>query len=297
MSDPETTLRAAIAAVRTWSRGDERAPHKPLLVLFALGRLQRGEPRLVRFLELEAPFTKLLREFGPTRRTLHASYPFWRLQRDGLWDVPGGEALRARQSNTDPPVSELRRATGGFPLEVDAVLRANPALVTEIAVEVLRDHFPATVHQDVLAAVGLDIGVSRAFRAPRRDPKFREAVLRAYLYRCAVCGLDAHLDGMSVGLEAAHVHWHCHAGPDAVENGLSLCPLHHKALDMGLIGLTSDNEVAVSSRLHGGEAVEAQLGRFHGRALVGPFHGQAAIAASFASWHRREVFKEPSRSG
>lgn len=296
MTDPETTLRAAVDAIRTWSRGDERAPHKPLLLLYALGRVQRGEPRLVPFLEVEEPLTQLLREFGPTRRSLHPSYPFWRMQRDGLWDVPGGEALRARQSNTDPPVSELRRASGGFPPEIDTVLRTNPALVTQIAEAVLRDHFPASVHQDVLSAVGLDIEVSRMVRARSRDPKFREAVLRAYLYRCAVCGLDAHLDGMSVGLEAAHVHWHCHAGPDAVENGLSLCALHHKALDMGLIGLSSANDVAVSSRLHGGEAVEAQLGRFHGRALVGPFHGHAPIAASFASWHRREVFKEPARS-
>jgi putative restriction endonuclease len=29
--------------LNVWSRGDQRAPHKPLLVLYALGRWSRGE--------------------------------------------------------------------------------------------------------------------------------------------------------------------------------------------------------------------------------------------------------------
>jgi putative restriction endonuclease len=30
-------------ALNVWSRGDQRAPHKPLLVLYALGRWSRGD--------------------------------------------------------------------------------------------------------------------------------------------------------------------------------------------------------------------------------------------------------------
>lgn len=33
-----------IAGVNTWTRGTERAVHKPLLVLMILGRAQRGGP-------------------------------------------------------------------------------------------------------------------------------------------------------------------------------------------------------------------------------------------------------------
>jgi putative restriction endonuclease len=29
--------------LNTWRQGDQRAPHKPLLVLYALGRWQQGE--------------------------------------------------------------------------------------------------------------------------------------------------------------------------------------------------------------------------------------------------------------
>jgi putative restriction endonuclease len=290
-------IRAAVRAVRTWVRGDQRAPHKPLLLLYALGRVQRGEGRLVPFTTVEEPLRRLLAEFGPSRDSYHPEYPFWRLQRDDLWEVPGGSQLQQRQGNTNPLVTELRGVSGGFPPHVDAALRASPDLVRELGHEVLDAHFPPSLHESILSAVGLDldpplvVGVRRA-----RDRAFRELVLRAYGYQCAVCGLDARLDGTAIGLEAAHVHWHANRGPDTVANGLCLCPLHHKALDLGLIGLGEERRVLVSSRLHGGEAVEAHLGRFHGRALVGPLKGEAFVAELHAAWHRREVFKAPARA-
>jgi putative restriction endonuclease len=64
---------------------------------------------------------------------------------------------------------------------------------------------------DILDAVGIDleppdvVAVSRATR--RRDSVFREVVLTAYEYWCAVCGSDRQLLKESVGIEAAHVRW------------------------------------------------------------------------------------------
>ncbi len=56
-----------VAGVTVWQANGQRAPHKPLLILWALARLQRGESRLVPFTELNDPFKKLLRDFGPQR--------------------------------------------------------------------------------------------------------------------------------------------------------------------------------------------------------------------------------------
>ena len=46
----------------------------------------------------------------------------------------------------------------------------------------------------------------------RRDPCFRQRILKAYEYRCAVCGFDVRLGSISIALDAAHIrtaedHW------------------------------------------------------------------------------------------
>jgi len=57
-----------------WRQGDQRAPHKPLLVLYALGRWQRGQ-KVVAFREAEPGLTAPLREFGPPRKSDHRKRP------------------------------------------------------------------------------------------------------------------------------------------------------------------------------------------------------------------------------
>src|SRR5712672_1983569 len=75
-----------------WKQGDQRAPHKPLLVLYALGRWQSGQ-KAIGFRQTEPDLTLLLREFGPSRKSDHPEQPFWRLQRDGVWVVHAPEGL------------------------------------------------------------------------------------------------------------------------------------------------------------------------------------------------------------
>src|SRR5438270_13393870 len=91
----------------SWSRAGERAPHKPLLVLLALGEWVRGNYS-VRFSDLVKPLTELLRDFGPSRATDHPEYPFWRLQKDGVWEVTGSSAIQVGRSG-DASKRELIR--------------------------------------------------------------------------------------------------------------------------------------------------------------------------------------------
>src|SRR5581483_9922455 len=87
--------------LNVWSRGDQRAPHKPLLVLYALGRWSRGETTDIPFKQVDADLTGLLKEFGPPRQSYHPEYPFWRLENDGVWAVHATGPLTPRQSSTD----------------------------------------------------------------------------------------------------------------------------------------------------------------------------------------------------
>src|SRR5262245_43041502 len=82
-----------------WTSGDQRAPHKPLLVLYALGRFTSKEPAEIPFAEVSRDLTELLKEFGLSRKSHHPEYPFWRLQNDGVWTVTADGKPTARKGN------------------------------------------------------------------------------------------------------------------------------------------------------------------------------------------------------
>src|ERR1017187_1935683 len=132
------------SGLQTWKRGEERAPHKPLLTLQALGRLQKGDERLQEFSDLEPDLKRLLTDFGPPRQSVHPEYPFWRLQRDGIWEVTCSAGLKTRNSNTDPLKSELRklRVKGGFTETLFYTLQKHPEILRVVANSILEAHFP-----------------------------------------------------------------------------------------------------------------------------------------------------------
>jgi len=287
----------ALGKLGVWKRGGQRAPHKPLLLLLALGRLQRGEPRLVDFNDLEGPLRSLLGRFGPPRRSHHPEYPFWWLQSDGVWEVPRGEEVPRRSGGKEPLVTAVREGhlEGGLPADLDRLLRARPALVRRAAAALLEAHFPSSVHGDICTAAGLDLEDRVASTRRRRDPAFAGEVLRAYEHRCAMCGYRVTLDGASVAIEAAHVRWHAGGGPSTVDNGMALCPVHHKLFDLGALGLSEKRRVLVSSRLTDQRTPEATMEEIAGRPLLGPQRGFRPVALPHVRWHLEEVFRGPPR--
>ena len=278
-----------------WRRGGERAPHKPLLLLLALAAFQNGA-KGVAFSEIERPHTELLREFGPSRASPHPEYPFWRLRNDGVWDVEATRPMRIRASNNDVPRTELRsaHAVGSFSAEVQLALASDSSLVPRIARMLLGAHFPESLHQDLLDAVGLSLDTERLTRR-RRDPKFREAVLRAYQHRCALCGLDIRLGSVTIGLEAAHIRWHQADGPDEVSNGIALCSIHHKLFDLGAFTFVVERHIHVSERVHGSEQFDHVLLRHHGQKVAAPVRAEHQPLAVHLGWHRSQVFKAEAR--
>jgi len=288
-------LLARVDALNVWTRGSVRAPHKPLLLLLALGRLSQGQESLA-FEECEQPLEELLREFGPSGRGRpHPEYPFWHLQSDGLWTVEAKEGVSARRAGASPTRGGLRRAhaVGSFPEAIRRRLEGDPALVAEVAQRVLAAHFPESVHQDILDAVGLSLDRVTSNRRPR-DPRFRARVLVAYEYRCALCGFDLRIGSATIGLDAAHIQWHQAGGPDTEANGVALCTLHHKVFDLGAFTIDPGHRVLVSE-LANGAALEPVLLRHHGELIRRPARPDHAPASRHLDWHRRQVFKGAPR--
>jgi putative restriction endonuclease len=87
--------------INVWKRGGQRAPHKPLLLLYALSKCARDGEREIPYAEVDEKLKPLLEEFGPARKSYHTEYPFWRLQNDGIWELSDTAKLERRSSNTD----------------------------------------------------------------------------------------------------------------------------------------------------------------------------------------------------
>jgi putative restriction endonuclease len=144
---------ARLAALRLHQRDGRRSPHKPLLVLLALGRLATTGSSALPWSQAYAQLGNLIAEFGPaskTGRAQSAAYPFTRLRSDGIWvldhDVP--------MDKIGPLAAEP--TTGRFAPAVEKVLTDDPGLVASAARALVDSHFPDTVAPDVLSAVGLD---------------------------------------------------------------------------------------------------------------------------------------------
>lgn len=276
-----------------WKQGDQRTPHKPLLVLYALGRWQAGQ-KDVTFRQVEPDLTSLLREFGPPRKSDHPEQPFWRLQRDGVWTVHAPEGLALKTGDDIPRIGELRSrdVRAEFSSEVQAALAADPSLAAAIASRILERHFPESLHLDILNAVGLTLETSVTRR--KRDPAFRQRVLKAYEYRCAVCGFDVRLGSVLIALDAAHIRWHQAGGPETEDNGLALCVLHHKTFDLGAFTLR-EGVLLVSDQANGSAGFQEALMVFHGKPIRDAQHPDWRPQAKHLEWHGREVFKGEAR--
>lgn len=300
--------------IRRAQRAGVYAPHKPLLILLALGRVQRDEPRLVEFAAIDGSLQALLTEFGPSGAAKSRHYPFWHLATDGhgaLWGLNGPREVLARPAGATPNLGELRthHVQGGFPPEVDEALRKVPGLLEAVAARVLETYFPATLHADIAAAVGLDLDRPVAHLASepgvptygpaerrRRDPGFRERVLRAYEYRCCICSFDLRIGQMSAGLEAAHIQWHHVGGPDIEPNGLALCALHHKLFDLGAFTVEpAEHRVIFSQHAMAGDRSQQGELRHHGQRLLAPQQVDMRPAPPFLVWNQKNVFKAPAR--
>ena len=295
-----------VQRIRKWKRRNERAPHKPLLLLHALAQLHHDRVSRLPYDQVGPKLRGWLNEFGPQRKVQHSEQPFWRLQNDdGLWSVRSAAPIQSGQPGDG--VLRKAQAIGSLSPEFASALLGDPALMLAVARSLLLSNWPESLHSSICESVGLDLdGIEtslaqqRASELPvperRRDPEFRIKVLRAYEYRCAMCGFDGRLDSTTVGLEAAHIRWWAENGPDVIPNGLCLCAMHHQLFDRGVLGLSSDREVMVSALFIGRDrSAEAMVTSLAGRELLLPRDDNDEVAEPHRSWHEEQVFRHPAR--
>lgn len=284
--------------LRQHQHNGQRAPHKPLLVLLALGRLAATGSSALAWSDACPRLAVLLSEFGPTSKTAPtqaAAYPFTRLRSDGLWTLDRNVPMdRIGPLNSEP-------ITGRLTDPVERALEDRGVLFATVRA-LVEAEFPPTITGDVLTAVGfepdevygqpaamVDRGAT-GVAIRRRSGTWPAQILEAWDRQCAFCGYDGQLGTGSVGLEAAHVRWFNFDGPDALDNGLALCSLHHKLFDRGALGLTGEYQIRVSSSFTARTDAGRRIYDLAEQPLR-PRPGTPLPATEHLVWHAAQVFK------
>ncbi len=239
---------------RDKSAGYER-PHKPVLLLSVLDLLDRG-----RFKHNEIPLNddlvKTFRRYFEVVRQRDdkptIENPYYFLSGDGFWTLGSHGRRRLYQPGgaaSPPSMNTLRASPGHFDPGLWKLME-NPTSRGHLRDALVARYFPE--HRDQLAALtSQPVTLNPLGEPPRgfqlneefeqaRSGAFRQTVLEIYDYMCAACGLRVRLgDGFSL-VDAAHLIPFEVSRDDKPDNGLALCPNHHRAMDRFLIAPCPD---------------------------------------------------------
>lgn len=283
-----------LSKIKPWRKGDIRAPHKPLYMLFLIGALQHGHPRLIPYVAVDHELGSALRRFAPRGKqgAVHPEYPFWRLQKDGLAEVNPINGYEFRKGNSDPKKSSLvdLNASGGFATRYFAFLRDNPVAQTRAVHQILDTHFPRSIHEDIVDHFRIQLGQAQ-WNNTSGEFDFRARVLEAYNWTCAVTGYRLVVRNTFPGLEAAHLCWPRANANDDVTNGIALTTLHRKLFHLGLFAIDPDDYCILLAS----EIVEndpsATLREVAGRRIHLPREASKAPSRDGLTWHFHHVFR------
>ncbi|MGW6859001.1 HNH endonuclease [Streptomyces xanthophaeus] len=293
-------LLRALGDLKTHGASGQPTLHKPLALLWAIGRVVSGQDRLVAWSVFQHEVGSLMAEFGRPGSRVTPEYPFWHLRTSGLWEVHG-----VGGDDFTPTPSALRsaEALGGFTGQTAALLR-RPLTRAEAVNVLCSTYFAETDRDGLLARVGL-AGLTTASGEPPGDepddadeadenaadvvagPVARRPARGSRLERNrqlvkALKGIHGHVcQFCDVALEmrrghhseAAHIQGlgSPHDGPDTLTNMLCLCPNHHAQFD-GLalyidtdwrVRRTRDDEVEFELTLNPQHRVDEEYVRYH----------------------------------
>ncbi|MER6920394.1 HNH endonuclease [Streptomyces spiralis] len=290
-ASPEFTARGLldrIGSLNTHRHSESKAPsrHQPLSLLWAVSRIAAGKPRLAPWSCFRAEVSPLLAEFGLPGSKVTPEYPFWHMQRSGLWEVHGiqsdaGPMPQVGIFNRVQPVAGLTHAS--------AELLKDPLTRLEAVAKLCSTYLDDVDQRELLSQVGLagytsadglldedenghggESAAAERAAGPTarrestssrlvRNAAIANQVKELYGHACQVCETRLQYKRRPYS-EAAHIRGlgTPHDGPDELSNLLCLCPNHHVLFDGLEIFIDVDGFVR---HTHGGDS----LGRLNRR--------------------------------
>ena len=98
------------------------------------------------FAVVDDKLAPLLRRFGPNRQAIRTQFPFWRMQKDGIWELDRPH-LATTTRKDDALKTSLRNHNirGGLSLDAYNAFRSNPDFAWRVAESLVEAHFPSAL--------------------------------------------------------------------------------------------------------------------------------------------------------
>ncbi|GAC1406568.1 MAG: HNH endonuclease [Chloroflexota bacterium] len=293
-----------------------RAPNKPFLLLSTLELFTQG-----RIVDGKAPagpeigeiFSSFWDRIMPSYSRPNMALPFFHLKNDGgFWTLvakPGQEEALSHEhsistmsrlaslvayAQLDPNLIRCLTGTRERTILRDVLIRqyftpaAQAALLEQFKLQTDAYEYSTAL---LAAHMVAEAPAGEEYRPAVRDQGFRRAVVVAYDYRCAMCGIRVRtIDGHAI-VEAAHIHAWSESKNDHPTNGLALCRLCHWSFDEGLLGADQERIILVSPQLSSQANVPGHLAQLARRPLIGPDDRGLAADPTALNWHRENIFR------
>jgi putative restriction endonuclease len=298
---------------------NNRAPHKPLLLLAVIDLIAQGSIK-TNFIECTSDLGELFniywtRVMPPDQRS-NIILPFYHLKTDKFWHIipnPGMAAILAATRQIRG-VGHLKEIVLGVKLDDDLYkllcheksrnmlrtvlieryfapeLRASlveQGIINKEAFEYSQALLEKSRHQRVQEDSDSD-----KYTPAVRDQAFRRVIVSMYDHRCAVCGIRMMTADCHTVVDAAHIMPWSLTHNDTVQNGMALCRLCHWTFDEGLITVSGSFAVLVSKQLSASNNIPSHMMTLSGRSIIGPSEQTLWPAMDSLHWHHQNIFRK-----
>jgi putative restriction endonuclease len=296
------------------------APHKPVLLLSVIDLFEKGiitSTRIYITPELVGSFKSHWSELVATNHQMIFALPFYHLGSEPFWNLVANTGCERWVESKSSMRSILNLTTAVSNALIDKDLfefflenesrnilkmtlleeyfaetkekfgKGGNYFLDDLAYEILEE-LPDEYRQKIITLkekLNEDAYEEEVFV---RSGIFKREVPKLYDNACAISGLriDTTLDISMV--DACHIIPFAESYNDTITNGIALCPNLHRAFDRGLISLSENYRVLVSTRIKESHSSPYNLGQFNGLTIRLPRNPKYLPAQDNLAWHRKK---------
>lgn len=304
------------------AKGYGGAPHKPVLLLAILELIRKGEiitnriaitPELV--LEFKSIWSRLVIS---DKHHPNFALPFYHMKSEPFWELVtfGGMAIPLTASKSIRSLNALKESVAFAELDASAFsLMQVPENLAVLQEALLNQYFPETKilfyarEADLFSELETEILHESAVTYRKNIQKlkqklsreefeqeifvrggaFKREVPKIYNYQCAISEMRIESSTNAQMIDACHLVPFAVSQDDTITNGIALSPNLHRAYDRGLITITEDYRVKVSTAISENNSPYS-LGQFNGKQILLPENRKYYPSVENLHWHHRQCF-------